>query len=260
MARQNPDLPGIGIFGRASVVGVVTDSFSKELLRQIQRKMRDFTETTAGEITQRLNDPGGIGLANKRVAEAAHRTLIEYYDKEVTSRKRHQSYRIGMNRYSGGVLKRALQSPEMFAVSAESIAFPNEDILDREAKHWYRLNFGAGTEEQARTHVLRLWGQSSQFYVNRPAAPAFQMPIGRWGDLAYNGSPGGYGFYPRGTSKLPKLSTIRGRFYLEGAVEGMVRAIPKEYNAMIKRVISESAKAGESAANESFLGLTGFRF
>lgn len=256
MAKQNPDLPAFGIFGRAGVVAVITDSFQDQLVKQIQRKMRDFSETTGNEISNRLRDPGGIALTNKRIAEAAHISLIESYDKQVTSRKRHESYRIGMNRYSGGVLKRALQDPKMVAHSADFIALPNEEILDREAKHWYRLNFGAGTQEQARTHVLRLWGQSSQFYVNRPPAPAFQMPIGRWGDLTYNGQPGGYGFYPRGQSKVPKLSTIRGRFYIEGAVDGMVRTIPQEYNALIKRVIKESAAAGEAAANESLLGLT----
>ena len=106
--------------------------------------------------------------------------------------------------------------------------------------------------------MLRLWGDQSTFYVNRPPAPAFQMPIGRWGNLTYKGSPGGYGFYPRGTSKQPKLSTIKGRFYLEGAVDGMNRAIPREYNALVQRVIRQSAKAGESAANEALLGLTGY--
>jgi hypothetical protein len=90
---------------------------------------------------------------NREIGLLAIKDMVRHYDRTFQSRhsgaygegqgSASAGYREG-ERYAGGLLRRALASPLQAQATQDGVIFGNTDLLDATARHWARLNFGAG--------------------------------------------------------------------------------------------------------------------
>lgn len=118
----------------------------------------------------------------EEIGQRAHfRTMVAFLGRP--HKRPVGSYRQG-DRYSGGALVRALSNPAMFQASATGLAFINRELLDKEARHWARLNFGAGAggRESDLTPPGRfpVTGLGMMMGLDPDPRPAFKLPPGFW--------------------------------------------------------------------------------
>lgn len=117
----------------------------------------------------------------ERIGTAAQRSLVASYAGR-RYRRPIGSYRVG-DRYSGGALARALSNPDMVKATAFGLYFINVDRLDREARHWRRLNFGAGAggaEGIEAPGQFPVTGMGLMIGLEPDPRPSFTMPRGLW--------------------------------------------------------------------------------
>lgn len=103
-------------------------------------------------------------------------------------------------RDSNGAMERGLKSPEFFRATGTQLEFINKNAMDRAARQWYRLNFGAGpagaATPQPGAFPMRILGRDSGILLSlRGNAPSkgFMIPAGIWLQNA-----GGSEFVPYG--------------------------------------------------------------
>lgn len=113
-------------------------------------------------------------------------------------------YRNRTTRNANGALLRAINSPQFYQATPNGLLFINRRVLDREANHWRRLNYGAGARagERPRRFRFEMLAQAS-FGLAPDPRPAFRMPPGVFlngGGQAVRFSRerrGSEGFFPR---------------------------------------------------------------
>lgn len=118
----------------------------------------------------------------ERIGSAAHRSLIAAYAGRKYRRPVGQ-YRVGEDRYSGGALGRALSSPQQYRATPFGLYFINVQLLDAEARHWRRLNFGAGAggaEGIENPGEFPVTGMGLILGLEPDRRPGFTMPRGFW--------------------------------------------------------------------------------
>lgn len=188
--------------------------------------------------------------AHKRLGEAMQTAVLHSYDQVVTARKTIPSYRQPGNpqgespRYSGGALRNALESDTMVKTDANGISFIDTTTLDAEAKHWYRLNFGAG-DKQGRPAYEFNWqigGQSLGFLsLANPPSPAFRMPRGIW-STGEGGLPAG--FYPRGRALVSLPVSIGPRRFLDAGLDRFSKNFPVVYGDLLDQFNRQALQSG----------------
>jgi hypothetical protein len=188
-----------------------------------------------------------IGLAAQRSVRAAYaarspqRDLPAYRTTAKFARNR---------RYANGALLRAIGAPDFFEASAKGLKFINEDRLNREAKHWRRLNFGtAGGNTVSPPREFRLdWGKlleaASPISVGLTPdiRPAFRIPRGVWI------SPGV--FYPMseiaGVGRTGAVVSVVGSRSSRGGFRRPGRVSPRQH-------LKESGRPTRGIASTNFL-------
>lgn len=133
----------------------------------------------------------------QRLGENAQRSMVASYGQTVTRRKTVPSYRSGSGRLSGGVLLRAISSPSFFHATADGLEFGDITYLDSEARHWHRINFGAGERGESESDEFPVFGTALRF--DDGPSPGFSMPPGVWienGRRVPAGIRGSSQFYP----------------------------------------------------------------
>jgi hypothetical protein len=150
----------------------------------------------------------------------------------------------------------------MFVGSFNGIAFGETNILSQEAKHWARLNYGAGakTAQYAPASVtLTLFGTPLGVLVDdSPKRRAFIIPRGIWVGDAAEGSQdtGGHilfgdatpGFYP--TSRKPYKVTkgIAARRFFDAAIVYLGANMTFAYEDLMRSWETQAAADAERAA------------
>jgi len=141
-------------------------------------------------------------------------------------RKGSKSYRSGapgsLKRYSGGVLREAIASPENWLATPDGIMFINTAYLSAVAPQWYRLEFGAGKRGAAapvihHTHEWRLFGERSGMKFNlatsHPPSATWKIPPGAFyigKDFVPRGARMGHRFVPMyETEQSPEFKHVR---------------------------------------------------
>lgn len=115
------------------------------------------------------------------IGVAAQRSLVQGY----TSRRLRRPigpYRAGDDRYSGA-LGKALRSESMWRATPYGLYFINRDVLDKEARHWRRLNFGAGAggkEGITAPGHFPVSGLGMMMGLAPDPRPPFRIPPGYW--------------------------------------------------------------------------------
>lgn len=175
--------------------------------------MRDVSSQVEGELGRRLKayarsmqrsarTVSSIEAINRDVAKGAQRAVIEAYGASgIGRRKPYRQNDIGkLRRYSGGAMERALSDPQFAITRGRTIYFGNVSMLDRKAKQWYRLNFGAlprgskdpdvGKMKFPRSMGGRTSRRSASLNGFKPS-PRFSVPnsgIGIWSSTFLAGS------------------------------------------------------------------------
>lgn len=216
----------------------------------------------ADQIALYASGKGGsrsIATTNERLAKGMQTAVLQSYTERVLRQKKHPSYRIG-DRYSGGALARALRAPGMFVGSYNGIAFGETNILSQEAKHWARLNYGAGAKvsQYAPASVtLTLFGTPLGVLVDdSPKRRAFIIPRGIWVGDAAEGSHDVFGsatpgFYP--TSRKPYKITkgIAARRFFDAGLVYLGANMTFAYEDLMiswgKQAAADAARAVQAA-------------
>lgn len=261
---------------------------AKAYLKAVQeaaRQAKDFANELQKPLDQARQE------MFQRLGENAQRSMLSAYGQLVSKRSTVPSYRSGNGRLSGGVLRRAIGSSEFFTATADGLEWGNTAFLDSEARHWHRINFGAGDRGAG--------GDAKEFPVFGTAlgfeegpSPAFSMPPGFWlgpdGKIQRGGSRfsaenvsgirGSGAFYPSTTDvskgggglqaalgRAGARSTRRGRpagwrptkgieaaNFMNAGLARIARDLPDLYDALTQDLVEGAIKALESRARKSF--------
>lgn len=200
---------------------------------------------------------------HQRIAENAQNATLAAYDGR--DRKGPRAYRTddtGNNRrYAGGALRRALAAPDFYRATQNGIAFGNVSVLNKEARHWARIAFGAGAiGTGAHSSFAVRWSNLvvASLGLDVPARPAFTIPRGYFyapgtKQVQRAGTPGTGEFYPVGSRKPGTRGrpTIQGRMLTRG-IEGtdffspglrvIATELPIGYGQIYRRVWNDSAR------------------
>lgn len=174
--------------------------------------------------------------ANTELALGAQRAILGAYDGRRQSGVSGIAYRTRTNdpqnmRYAGGKLRRAIASPFFYETSNRHISIINETLLNKEAKQWHRLNFGAeprgaGSSGRATVHWSGMLAAS--FGFDEGPSPAFSIPPGWFVDpgsfaTQQRGSRGSGLFYPI-SGKHPRITKTPQTIVRTSPTRGIVAA------------------------------------
>ncbi len=214
-------------------------------------------QTIADVFSRGQHDRSTMARIHNEIGQAAKRSTVASYRYRVSSFKRTPSYRIG-DRLSGGVLQRALNSDNIYEASAEGIHFPNVTWLNSEAKHWARLNFGAGEAAgsaiygNAKRKFSVTWDDVviAQLGFTETKRPAFGIPPGFFvqGEAGRRGgrarSAGG-AFYPTRQGPMRPTRGITPTNFLDAGLARIARELPLAYEDLFNEWwVQAQGKAG----------------
>jgi hypothetical protein len=159
---------------------------AQDIMRQVAREIPGLSAKAAlvfadsFQSTIRRNRAKRLMRMYKEIGNEATMAVVKSYDKHHKNAIL-SGYRKG-DRYSGGVMRKALASPNMYRAAQDGLTFGNTGWLNGQAKQWARLNFGAGPRgtqtPQSPPMRMTLFGTvyPIDFALNRPARPAFRTP------------------------------------------------------------------------------------
>lgn len=180
------------------------------LQRAAQDALANMNEATAQQVVVFIRAFEQRSRYSRTETQRAHHALAKLMQVNVVrayEQARQQfgrptpSYRQGgpansAQRDAGGRMLQALQSEELFRATYDGILFGNTAFLDRSARQWHRLNFGARPAGQytPRMYPVRFSNLaigSFGFAGESPSDP-FVIPAGWW----FGGGPPTGRFYP----------------------------------------------------------------
>ena len=219
--------------------------------QSIQKQLNAFVRAWKYKWQRR----GGITSAHQRAAEKAHTAIINNSLKAIGINAdpddKNRSTASGVwKRYSGGQFQLALADPANIQATVHGVGIINRPHMDRTAKQWYRLQFGAtGTggapdfADTAASHRQRIpigiFGKTLGYLDLRrfPASQAFEIPAG-----VFEGDNYKHMFTPfaymvqgqRGKARKKQLGALTSN-YME--LEKLVRENPEAYTPYDLHVI-----------------------
>lgn len=244
----------------AGVEGALVASLTQAVIQageQVSVKQSQQLKALGKALSADLIPPGRRQEAHQKIGRAAQLSTQQGYVNR-SARRNTPSTRMNPRdarnrRYAGGALLRAIQAPDFFRATANGLEFINVNRLDKEARQWRRLNFGAGSVAGAapgRSEVRWSGMVVAQLGLAPDARPAFRIPKGYW----INGND----FYPRG--EAPRGSTKGARRQRAGLTAGIVasnfldagvRRIADEFPLEYQRMYAELvAKFGRERLSE----------
>lgn len=209
----NPNTGNL-ITPRTSNAALIAGKFGEAVPKILYISMRDIvTEASmtangqAGEAMQIFarslrnqyarNRTSELRRLHMQVAEDAQTSMLRRYDSIVGARTlgeyRSRVGRKEWKRYSGGMLRAALARPDFYRASYDGILWGNMTMMDRRAKQWYRLNYGAGARgsgyrasQMLPSAKMKFFGQQltqSLLPESFNASAGYMMPRGIFAEL-----------------------------------------------------------------------------
>ena len=233
----------------------IHDAFRQASAAGIAKASDHMFASMLGSIENSVISKTTFTKAHKRIAAEMKSSVLHSYDQRVTAREEFAPYRIGRNRLSGGVLKRALRGAGMFVADGTSIGFINEGTMDSEAAHWRRLNFGAGGAAfdlyKGQQFVVQ-FGKTRLGKIGSTQEPSGDvlMPQGYW-------SKGGKqlpGFYPTGQVADRMTKGIPGRRFLDAGLKAFARELPIAYEDLLVQFKDKAVKTAATGSGTAGTG------
>lgn len=237
-------------------------TMATELGRAVARGVKGVNDgilAAAQAFADQTADPVAMQRIHSDVASVAQAAVLARYDETVEAEKKVPSYRIG-DRFSGGVLRSALAQRSMVVGTVEGIDYIDQDVLNQEAKHWQRLNFGAGEAGRAnRPGSFRFIFDGrvlGHFEFRAGPRPEFYLPWGFWkepggGEVAGASSRRGHDeFYVRREKNRPQFMPnptrgIEAREFLDAGLEVMAQELPGRYQQQLELWWAAGVRAGQ---------------
>lgn len=150
---------GLGGFLNTRALAREIGGSSSTALAKSMRKWARTLETNS----RNQND---IKRVNKETANLARDAVRNAYASSGIGKR--PSYRQNdpgkLRRYSGGAMEKALHNPKFIQADASGIRFVNKPLMDKYAKQWYRLNFGALPKRSKTPAVgsMKFFGKASK--------------------------------------------------------------------------------------------------
>jgi len=232
-----------------SIGGMVAIDLKERIERAtrqgLQKGIGKTLENLAEQFRHTVRDAGRLQEVNTALAIHMRRGVIDAYTRNVLAVRSAPVYRVGENRFSGGALLEALSAPSMVEASPRGISFIDDELLDSQARHWYRLNFGALPASESivapkpivrfgRGRAIRLTHLSAQ----QPSGP-FRVPELPATRGHFKGDGSFYPFYNPGGVRVSGEFSKRGigarRFLDEGLV-----AFAREFRPVYEAFFRES--------------------
>lgn len=165
-------------------------------------------------------------------------------------------------RDSNGAMERALNSTDFFKATASGLGFINMDAMDRAARQWYRLNFGAGpagsTTPRPGAFPLQVLGRNTGLSLslrgNTPSG-AYMIPAGVWrprgggsefipiGYLAEIGRTVGARNSARVASKKRMSVGFPGYNFMDAGMDDLAAGLSKGYSLLAQSWFQEAVAA-----------------
>lgn len=231
----------------ANIIGTVGDALAQYANSRTSKQLIAFvdeisTGPSLGEVEathQKLANEMAIST-RKSWGQAKSKLRKAVYDPERTSRTR-----------KGG-MDRALNDAGLVTATARGVQFGNVAVLDREARQWARLNFGAGGRGQgSNVHFQVRFSNlpALEYTFDEPARPGyglpkgnFKGPDGRWQSKTYGGRDGA--FYPAGGPQLFPTKGNVGYNFLDAGIARFFALLEKEYGELFRDVLPSSSRVG----------------
>jgi len=257
MANPNPrnyrrnvvkQMRGAVAVGMASMMGDVIKSTAQDL--------PDVINTLGKALDLRMLPQGKMKAANEEIAAAAQKAVVQGWRRRLpyahpaTTRK---------NRLSG-TLGNALADPgNLSNTTSRVISFANAEVLGREAKHWYRINYGAagsnyGKGRQAKRFVMSLNGETfGSFRDELPPDPISYIPE----VIAWHGDA----MYPKSKTVRINENGARAARFLDLGHSVVARKAPAAYDKVWRDYLNERGEQARQRLKKKDINLKGdFRF
>lgn len=139
---------------QAGLTHVVEVELRDALIKALILAYEETSRKLADDFTQfakAMVSPAGasrLEALHRQVGERAQRAVLNSYAQRVTARRTppsrsNQAYRTRPERLAGK-LRTALADRRHVVPTELGLSFMDTEVLDQEAAHWYRLNFGVG--------------------------------------------------------------------------------------------------------------------
>lgn len=185
-----------------------------------------------------------------QVALGAQQATVAAYMAARSRGRMSGAYRLSQ-RDAGGRLEQAILEPDFIRATYDGIGFANTDVLDRMARQWHRLNFGAGAAAGPAPGRFQVhWGSAviAAFgYTDTPSAP-FTLPPGAWFEPGtgrrqkFGASRNGWFFPGKGRGPIGTKG-IRAWQFLDAGLAFIAESIGPAYEGLYREWF-ESAKRG----------------
>lgn len=227
----SPEIEAVLREGIAGLAAMTSQTLRSAGGQGLNRLFRDSADSLVrASDTLRLSHTNSY-LAEmwQRIGKNAQRSMVQSFGQLVTAREGPASashYRAGEGRLANGILLRALGRSDFFTATSDGLDFGNRAMLDSEAKHWHRVNFGAAGRGQGSTKQFNInfaGAVSGSIGFDEGPSPAFSLPAGVW--IGANGQRVKSGSSPNGTDMFfPQRKVL---LDAGGAKVGTVNVRPK---------------------------------
>lgn len=233
-----------------------------EVARSLRQVVADAGDTASRSFRafaagMDVGAKGDLAQVHRRIAANARDAIRAEYEYEVDSVRTVEPYK-RFNRLSGQ-LGKVVRRRDLVRGDAEGVHFIDAGTLDKEAAHWRRVNFGAGSQagEQPAPIPIRLFGEALQM-ASFDIGPSrgFSLPKGFFiqGGRAvipnsnYRGAGSVGPFIPNRKSPYRPAPTegIRGRHFLEAGLESMRHDFPNMYADLLAEWIARGSRKAKA--------------
>lgn len=164
----------------------ITDDIIKTVLREVNGKLTKSFEAFSKNWQQSSIRRPLMADVNKRVSDGAQNAVIQAYENSGIGKLpsyRYEDKGKKWHRFANKQMNAALRSRAFKDSDKDGIYFAKLSYLDRKAKQWYRLNFGASPRPQQHPPVvpMKFFGRVISKKIDLgdyPPSESFLIPAG----------------------------------------------------------------------------------
>lgn len=230
------------------------DDIADQIISDVADRIGKFSR----HVQQAVADREGIAPIHKTAAQIGQERMLESYSSSLLP---HESYN-RVNRYGAGRLRSALSSPDYYEWNnSQGIGFGNTSFLDKTAKQWSRLNYGARPRGTGVNRSLSIRSSTSllaEFVWSREPSEAFALPVGVFRGTSsegassfigpkasYRGGSTGAAFFATRKRMLGLTEGIAARDFMGAGIQAALDYMGPAYVSNFERIGREAdAEAG----------------
>ena len=264
-----------------SDVPYLIDTWVTELSSMISSQLDSLIGSKLNDklsIFNKFGDKKAFLKLNEEMAKGARNAVIQSYEKsDIGDGPSYRWNDTGVNkRYSKGAMEKAFKDPGFITYDSQYIQFGVRAVLDKHAKQWYRLNFGASpaTTPKSRFKVnfgdldttgldLSSFGPSRPFKIPQRgrgfwSSKGFASTLGQ--SIPSTGREKGVAFYPL------LIDTKKDRQGVSNLMGQKISIGPKARESLQNRKIKPGSRTGMNSIRKPFVssaptkGIKGTRF